>query len=140
FRGPQGIWTKDPAAERLFTLSNYLEDPELRRRSWLARRRNPAWSAEPNAGHLALVELERRGALVALVTQNIDRLHQKAGSSPELVLEAHGNVHDAVCWSCGARSRTQEALERLDAGEDDPSCRLCGGILKTATVMFGQAL
>lgn len=140
FRGPNGIWTKDPAAERLFTIGNYLEDPEVRRRSWLARRENPAWGAEPNAGHLALVELERRGALRALITQNIDRLHQKAGSSPELVLEVHGNMVEAVCVSCGARSLTRDALARLDAGDPDPACLECGGILKTATVMFGQSL
>ena len=140
FRGSNGVWTRDPAAEKLFTIDSYLADPDVRRRSWQARRTNPAWGAEPNAGHLALVELERRGALVALVTQNIDRLHQKAGSSPELVLELHGNMVEAVCWSCGARSTTQEALDRLDAGDPDPACLRCGGILKTATVMFGQSL
>lgn len=140
FRGPSGVWTRDPAAERLFTIDTYLADPEVRRRSWLARRSNPAWGAEPNAGHLALVALEQRGALVALATQNIDRLHQKAGSSPEVVLELHGNMVEAVCWSCGARSLTQEALDRLDAGDADPACLACGGILKTATVMFGESL
>lgn len=140
FRGPNGIWTKDPAAERLFTIQNYLADPDIRRRSWLARRENPAWGAEPNAGHLALVALEQRGHLRALITQNIDRLHQRAGSSPELVVEVHGNMVEARCWDCGAASLTQEALDRLDAGEDDPACLVCGGILKTATIMFGQSL
>ena len=140
FRGPAGVWTLDPAAEQLFTIGNYLADADIRKRSWLARRKNPAWGAEPNDGHRALVELERRGALRALITQNIDRLHQKAGSSPDLVIEVHGNMVEAVCWSCGAKSLTQEALARLDAGEDDPACLACGGILKTATVMFGQSL
>ena len=140
FRGPNGVWTLDPAAEKLFTIDNYLGDPAIRRRSWLARRENPAWGAQPNAGHLAVVALEERGALRAVITQNIDRLHQKAGSSPDLVIEVHGNMVDAVCCSCGARSLTQDALERLDAGEDDPACLVCGGILKTATVMFGQSL
>ena len=140
FRGPDGVWTRDPASEALFTLQNYLADPEVRRRSWAARRTNPAWSAEPNAGHRALVELERRGALRALVTQNIDRLHHRAGSSPELVLELHGNMVEATCWGCGERSTTAEALARVEAGEDDPRCLGCGGILKTATVMFGQQL
>ncbi|WP_421118281.1 SIR2 family NAD-dependent protein deacylase [Aquihabitans daechungensis] len=140
FRGPNGVWTLDPAAEQLFTIQNYLSDPSIRRRSWLARRENPAWGAQPNAGHLALVELERRGSLEAVITQNIDRLHQKAGSSPERVIEVHGNMVEAVCWSCGARSLTQEALARLDAGEEDPACLVCGGILKTATIMFGQNL
>src|SRR5690606_6388065 len=110
------------------------------RRSWAARRTNPAWTAEPNAGHQALVSLEHAGQLRAIATQNIDRLHQRAGSSPELVLELHGNMIEALCWSCGERSLTRDALDRVDAGEDDPRCRTCGGILKTATVMFGQSL
>jgi NAD-dependent deacetylase len=140
FRGPDGVWTRNPSAEKLSDIEHYLADPEVRRRSWLARRSNPAWGAVPNAGHRALVELERRGALVALITQNIDRLHQAAGSSPELVLELHGNMVEAVCVACGARSLTREALDRVEAGEDDPACLACGGILKTATVMFGQSL
>ncbi len=140
FRGPNGVWTLDPEAEKLFTIQNYLADAAVRRRSWLARRENPAWGAEPNAGHRALVDLEESGALRAVVTQNIDRLHQKAGSSPDRVIEIHGNMVDAVCWECGAGSLTQDALARLDAGEDDPACLDCGGILKTATIMFGQNL
>lgn len=140
FRGPDGVWTKSPGAEKLFDIDTYLGDPEIRQRSWLARRQNPAWGAEPNAAHRALVELERRGALRALVTQNIDRLHQKAGSSPDLVLELHGNMIEAICTACGAGSLTQAALDRVDAGDPDPHCLVCGGLIKTATVMFGQAL
>lgn len=140
FRGPQGVWTREPDAEKLFTISNYLADPDIRRRSWLARRSNPAWTAEPNAGHRALVDLERRGGLRALVTQNIDRLHQRAGSSTALVLELHGNMVEAMCTGCDARSTTQEQLARVDAGDHDPRCLDCGGILKTATVMFGESL
>ncbi|CAN5631392.1 NAD-dependent protein deacetylase [soil metagenome] len=140
FRGPNGMWTKNPGAEKLFDIDAYLGDPEIRTRSWLARRQNPAWGAEPNAAHRALVALEERGALRALVTQNIDRLHQRAGSSPELVLELHGNMVEALCVDCGARSLTRDALERVDAGDHDPRCLVCGGILKTATVMFGQQL
>lgn len=140
FRGPDGLWTRNPGTERLFDIDAYLSDPEVRHRSWLARRQNPAWHAEPNAAHLALAALERRGALRALVTQNIDRLHQRAGSSPELVLELHGNMVEAVCTGCGAGSLTRDALDRVDAGETDPRCLRCGGILKTATVMFGQSL
>ena len=140
FRGPNGVWTLDPEAEKLFTIQNYLADAAVRRRSALARRENPAWGAEPNAGHRALVDLEESGALRAVVTQTIDRLHQKAGSSPDRVIEIHGNMVDAVCWECGAGSLTQDALARLDAGEDDPACLDCGGILKTATIMFGQNL
>lgn len=140
FRGPQGVWTKDPKAEKLSDIDHYLADPDVRKRSWLARRSNPAWDAEPNQAHLALVQLERRGALIALATQNIDRLHHKAGSSPDLVLELHGDMVESVCVGCGDQGLTRDALDRLDAGEDDPDCRRCGGILKTATVMFGQAL
>ncbi len=140
FRGPDGVWTRNPGAEKLFDIDAYLGDPEIRRRSWRARRTNPAWTAEPNDAHRALVDLEARGALVALITQNIDRLHQRAGSSPELVLELHGNMVDAVCTSCGERSRTADALQRVEAGDADPRCLTCGGILKTATVMFGQSL
>ena len=140
FRGPKGVWTRDPKAEKLFTIDSYLTDPDIRKRSWLARRSNPAWEAEPNAGHRALVDLERRGGLRALITQNIDRLHQRAGSSPDLVLELHGNMVEAMCVRCDHRSTTAEALARLEAGEDDPDCPDCGGILKTATVMFGEGL
>lgn len=140
FRGPAGLWTKNPDAERLFTIDTYLADPDIRRRSWLARRSNPAWDAEPNAGHHALVALEQSGALRALVTQNIDRLHQRAGSTADWVLELHGNMVEAMCTGCDARSTTAEALARLDAGDPDPACLACGAILKTATVMFGEHL
>jgi NAD-dependent deacetylase len=140
FRGPNGVWTRDPEAERLSDIDHYLADPDIRKRSWLARRANPAWGAEPNAGHLALVELERRGHLRGLATQNIDRLHVRAGSSPDLVFELHGNMVESVCVGCETTGLTQDALARLDAGEDDPACLACGGILKTATVMFGQSL
>lgn len=140
FRGPRGVWTRDPDAEKLFTIGNYLADPQIRKRSWLARRANPAWEAVPNPGHMALVDLERRGALKALITQNIDRLHHRAGSSPDLVLELHGNMVESMCVSCDHRGTTREVLDRLDRGEDDPDCPACGGILKTATVMFGESL
>ena len=140
FRGPQGVWTKNPEAERTANLSNYLEDPAVRRASWQQRLQSPAWTAEPNAGHLALVDLERQGRLVAVVTQNIDGLHQKAGNHPELVLELHGTMLRVVCWECGDEGPMQPALDRVRAGEADPHCLLCGGILKSATISFGQAL
>lgn len=139
FRGPQGVWTLDPDAERLATLSAYLADPDVRRRAWLVRR-DTAPDARPNAGHAALVDLERQGRLRALLTQNVDGLHQAAGSSPRLVLELHGTVHEVECLGCGARTTMAEALARVAAGEPDPGCRGCGGILKSATVSFGQAL
>ena len=140
FRGPQGIWTKNPKAERLSNIHYYMSNPEVRRLAWQQRLNHPAWHAEPNAGHLALVDLERAGRLHALITQNIDGLHQKAGSSPDTVIEVHGTVREYVCMSCGSRGPMHIALERVRAGDEDPECRDCGGILKSATISFGQAL
>ena len=140
FRGPQGLWTKNPKAEKLSDIRYYMSDPEVRRLSWQSRLENPAWHAKPNAGHLALVELERRGKLHALITQNIDELHQQAGNSPERVIEVHGTMRKVTCMSCGERAPMEKALARVRAGEADPPCRTCGGILKSATVSFGQAL
>jgi NAD-dependent deacetylase len=140
FRGPNGVWTRDPEAEKLSTLRFYVADPEVRRRAWQERLHHPAWTAQPNAGHAALVDLERQGRLRALLTQNIDGLHQRAGSSPELVVELHGTVHEVGCLTCGERTPMRATLDRVLAGEPDPSCRACGGILKSATISFGQAL
>jgi NAD-dependent deacetylase len=140
FRGPQGVWTRDPEAEKLSDIHYYRTDPEVRRRSWKARLAHPAWTAEPNAGHRAIVNWERRGKLHGLITQNIDGLHQKAGNSPGRVIEVHGTVHAVVCLSCGRKGPMEVALERVRAGESDPSCEHCGGILKSDTISFGQAL
>lgn len=140
FRGPQGVWTKNPAAEKQSTIQHYLAEPEVRKAAWQARLRHTAWGAEPNAGHRALVALERRGKLLALVTQNIDELHQRAGQSPGLVVEVHGTMRRVMCWRCGARAPMEEALARVRAGEDDPACPRCGGILKSDTISFGQSL
>jgi NAD-dependent deacetylase len=140
FRGPQGVWTKDPSAQQVFTLQNYLADREVRERSWRMRRDNAAWTAEPTPAHRALVDLERLGRLRAIVTQNIDGLHQAAGSSADKVIEIHGTMWEVTCMSCDDRMPTPEVLERVEAGEADPQCRECGGILKTATISFGQAL
>jgi NAD-dependent protein deacetylase/lipoamidase len=140
FRGPQGVWTKNPGAERLATIENYMADPDVRKQAWRTRLEHPAWKADPNPGHLALVELERRGKLDTLITQNVDGLHLKAGSSPERVVEIHGTLRDVVCLSCGHRAPIERALDRVVAGEEDPACRTCGGILKSATISFGQSL
>jgi NAD-dependent deacetylase len=140
FRGPQGVWTKDPKAERLSNIHSYMADPEVRRLSWQSRLAHPAWHATPNAGHGAIVALERRGKLHALITQNIDGLHQRAGNSADKVIEVHGTVHDAMCMSCGWRGPMPDVLERVRAGEADPPCRRCRGILKSATISFGQPL
>jgi NAD-dependent deacetylase len=140
FRGPNGVWTKDPAAERTATLQHYLGDAEVRRLAWRNRLESPTWAADANAGHRALVELERQGRLLALLTQNVDGLHQRAGSSPDRVVELHGNMLRVICWSCGERAAMEAALDRVRAGEDDPHCRSCGGILKSDTISFGQPL
>ena len=140
FRGPKGVWTRNPAAEKQSTIQHYLADPEVRKAAWRSRLDSPAWSAEPNAGHRALVALERRGLLHALVTQNIDELHQRAGSSPDKVIEVHGSMRRVMCWQCGRRAPMDEALARVRGGDDDPHCLACGGILKSDTISFGQAL
>ena len=140
FRGPQGVWTKNPMAEKLSNIHYYMADPEVRKAAWRARIDHVAWTAKPNPGHLALAALEQRGKLHALITQNIDELHQMAGNSPQKVLEVHGTMRKVVCMSCGMRAPMQKALDRVRAGEADPPCRDCGGILKSATVSFGQAL
>ena len=140
FRGPQGVWTRNPEAEKLATLQHYLADPEVRKRAWRSRLESPAWRAEPNAGHRALVALERRGQLDTLITQNVDGLHQLAGSSPARVIEIHGTMREVVCLTCGERMPMEGVLERVRAGEEDPPCRSCGGILKSATISFGQSL
>jgi len=140
FRGPQGVWTKNPMAEKLSNIHYYMADPEVRKAAWRARMDHVAWSAQPNAGHLALAALERRGKLHALITQNIDELHQMAGNSPDKVIEVHGTMRKVVCMSCSMTAPMQKALDRVRAGEDDPPCRDCGGILKSATISFGQAL
>jgi NAD-dependent deacetylase len=140
FRGPQGLWTRNPEAEKMATIQHYVADPEVRKRSWRSRLESPALHAEPNDGHKALVALERRGTLLALLTQNIDGLHQRAGSSPSLVVEIHGTARDVTCLACGERAPMERALARVRAGEEDPPCRSCGGILKAATISFGQSL
>ncbi len=140
FRGPQGVWTQNPEAEKMATIHHYVADPEVRKRAWRSRLESPALSAAPNPGHRALVALEQRGKLLALLTQNVDGLHQKAGSSPSLVVQIHGTAREVTCLACGERAPMERALARVRAGEDDPPCRTCGGILKSVTVSFGQSL
>jgi NAD-dependent deacetylase len=140
FRGPQGVWTRNPKAEMLSDIRYYVSDPEVRKLAWQERLAHPAWHAKPNAGHMALVELEKAGRLHTLVTQNIDGLHQRAGNSHDKVVEVHGTIHEVTCLSCGCRGPMQGTLDRVRAGEEDPLCRSCGGILKSATISFGQPL
>jgi NAD-dependent deacetylase len=140
FRGPQGVWTKNPEAEKMATIQFYMGDPEVRRRSWRNRIESPVWQASPNDGHRALVDIERRGNLAGIITQNVDGLHQAAGSDPALVVEVHGNMQATRCTRCRDRRPIEETLDRVRAGEDDPPCLLCGGILKSATISFGENL
>jgi NAD-dependent deacetylase len=140
FRGPQGVWTKNPAAEKTATLQHYVSEPETRKLAWQNRLRSEVWKAQPNAGHRAVAELERRAHLHTLVTQNIDGLHQAAGSSPEKMVEIHGTVHFVKCLGCGWRGPMDETLARVEAGEEDPRCLECGGMLKSATISFGENL
>jgi len=140
FRGPQGVWTRNPASEKMSDIRYYVKDREVRKAAWQARLEHAAWTAKPNAGHAALVELERRGKLHALITQNIDGLHQRAGNSSERVIEVHGTVHNVACLDCGWKGPMQETLARVRAGEEDPPCLKCDGMLKSDTISFGQAL
>ncbi|MFI0774673.1 SIR2 family NAD-dependent protein deacylase [Streptomyces sp. NPDC021212] len=140
YRGPQGLWRRDPEAEKLVTYDSYMTDPDIRRRSWQMRRESTALHARPNGAHEAVARLERSGVPVRVITQNVDGLHQLAGMPERKVLELHGTARVVECTHCEQRSAMDEALERVAAGEADPACRDCGGILKSATVMFGQGL
>lgn len=140
FRGPQGLWTKNPEAQKLSDIRYYVADRDVRVRAWKARRDLRPGRFQPNRGHSALVDLEKKGKLDTLVTQNIDSLHLDAGTSPEVLIEVHGHVREVVCLDCGERAPMERALARVEAGEEDPACRSCGGILKSATISFGQQL
>ncbi len=140
FRGPKGVWTSNPTAEKQSTLQHYLADPQVRQAAWQSRLNHPAWLAGPNSGHRAIHQLEQRGKLHALITQNIDGLHQQAGHADDRVIEVHGTMRRVMCWDCGRRLPMPEVLERVRAGEPDPHCLDCGGILKSDTISFGQAM
>ncbi|MFD3521135.1 NAD-dependent deacetylase [Streptomyces sp. NPDC058653] len=141
YRGPKGLWRRDPEAEKLVTYDTYMSDPAIRRRSWLMRRDSPAFRARPNAAHHAVAELDTAvDGAVRVITQNVDGLHQLAGTPARKVLELHGTARAVVCTGCHARSTMEEALARVGAGEEDPPCTVCGAVLKSATVMFGERL
>lgn len=142
FRGPGGLWTKvDPDD---FNISRYVSRPELRVQKWAMHARGELWGArsdiKPNPGHMAIVDLEAAGRLAGCVTQNIDGLHLVSGLPPAKVAELHGDVRKVMCLGCDARWDIESVLVRVDAGEDDPPCLDCGGILKATTVMFGELL
>jgi NAD-dependent deacetylase len=141
YRGPRGVWTLHPEYEKLATIGYYMTDPEVRRRSWQMRRDTYARNPQPNAAHRAIAELDASGAVeLRVITQNTDGLHQLAGLPARKVLELHGTSRSVACTACGARSSVEDAFARIEAGEPDPPCLQCGGILKTATVMFGESL
>ena len=140
YRGPEGVWTKNPKAEQISNINHYVADPEVRRLAWQRRLHSPAWHATPNSGHEAVRRLHATGRVLAVVTQNIDELHQKSGIPGDDVVEVHGTIHWSICWECGDRLPMAATLERVSAGEADPPCRECGGILKSDTISFGQSL
>ena len=122
------------------TLQHYMADPDVRRRSWQMKRQQAEATLKPNAGHRVLLALEQQGRLHTLVTQNVDGLHHDAGSDPDRIVEIHGTLREAVCMECDDRGPMQATLDRVRAGEEDPACLRCGGILKSATISFGQGL
>ena len=146
FRGPEGVWTKDPHAEMLSTYETWLTNAEVRRAAWRSRVERANALFEPNDAHFALGKFEQHGSLKLLVTQNIDGLHQRAGSSPKLIIEIHGSAQDSLCLRCGHRQPIELTYPRIAAGDDDPTCleiisgSLCGGMLKSAVISFGQSL
>lgn len=142
FRGPDGLWTKvDPDD---FNIARYVASPDLRVRNWRMHADGALWGARskvrPNRGHRAIVDLDHGGKLAGCVTQNIDGLHHVSGLAESKVAELHGNVRKVVCLRCHGRWDIEQVLERVDAGEEDPACEVCGGMLKTSTVMFGEML
>jgi NAD-dependent deacetylase len=140
YRGPNGVWTRDPSLAEMFTYHRFMADSEVRQRFWQRYLHHPAWQAEPNAAHRALVDIEHSGCSIRVLTQNIDGLHQKAGSSPRKVFELHGGMREVMCTGCRTRTPSGETLARVAAGETDPACTSCGGILKLAVVLFGELL
>ena len=141
FRGPNGVWTKNPGAEKSANIANFVRDPEVRKNSWRRYLDGGVWvDREPNAGHRALVDLEARGKLHTLITQNVDGLHLKAGTSKAKLVEIHGTMAEAACLSCARRWPIEAILKRVRAGDADPHCENCNGLVKSATISFGQAL
>jgi NAD-dependent deacetylase len=138
FRGPDGVWTKvDPED---FTIDRYLAHREVRERSWAMRAESGAIDAAPNEGHHAVVSLWEAGVVAGVVTQNIDGLHTAAGLPESVVTELHGNARTTRCVSCGQTSPTSGVLKRISAGDVDPRCVSCDGLLKVDVVFFGEAM
>ena len=141
FRGPNGVWTKNPEAEKASDIRYFMADPGVRRARWEVLAHGGMWDGvEPNGGHRALRQLEVGCRLHTLVTQNVDGLHLMAGTDPAMVVEIHGTVRRAMCLGCDWRADIEVVLDRVRSGDLDPHCGACGGLLKSATVSFGQNL
>jgi NAD-dependent deacetylase len=140
FRGPDGLWTKDPSLAEAFTYDRFMTDGEVRKRFWSTYGGNSAWDAQPNVAHKALAGLDRPGMSLRVLTQNIDGLHQAAGLAARKVLELHGSMHETVCTKCEATMPSADAIARVRAGEPDPACTNCDGVLKLGIVLFGEYL
>lgn len=138
FRGPSGVWkTVNPDD---FTLSNYVADAEFRKAAWKRRFDSPLRAARPNPAHDAVFELWKSGRMIGCVTQNIDGLHQAGGLPPEALVELHGNAAGIRCFECGTDAIPEAVERRWRGGDADPSCKVCGGTLKTTVVYFGEML
>eukprot|EP00440_Ansanella_granifera_P046928 gb/GFBE01050815.1/.p1 GENE.gb/GFBE01050815.1/~~gb/GFBE01050815.1/.p1 ORF type:complete len:265 (+),score=60.15 gb/GFBE01050815.1/:1-795(+) len=142
FRGPDGLWTKNPGAEEASDIDVYVVKQQAREAFWkmMVMMHGDGTRLKPNRGHLALLELEVQKKLLLLVTQNVDGLHHAAGNSADLIVEVHGSSRESICLSCGDKRRIDETLKRVAGGEADPSCKLCGGLLKANVVLFGEPL
>lgn len=142
FRGPDGLWTKvDPDD---FTIDRYRENAELRIRGWKMHLEGELWGArsavKPNTGHKAIARLREAGRLAGVVTQNVDGLHHESGLEDDFVAEMHGNVRGSHCITCRKRWPTETVLKWVEAGQPDPHCPECGGLVKSDTIMFGEML
>lgn len=138
FRGPQGIWKTTTPID----FSDFVASAEIRRKSWAQRfsGKSRIEGAEPNKGHFAVARLVRLGKTEHVITQNIDGLHQKAGVPDAQVIELHGNTQYAKCLDCGLRHEFEDFREGFLKDGTLPVCRKCGGIVKSATISFGQPM
>ena len=148
FRGPEGVWTRHPEQMSVYDIDAFLSNTEEREYSWRWQKESPVWNAKPGTAHKALVKLEQAGLLSLLATQNFDALHEKAGNSPDLIVNLHGTILTSHCMKCHAKYETADIMNNLD-NEPDPHCHrhlpykadaVCNGILKTDVVYFGEAL
>ena len=148
FRGPDGVWTKHPEQMSVYDIDAFLSSEEERIYSWRWQKESPVWNAAPGAAHKSLVKLEKAGILDLIATQNFDALHEKAGNSPDIVVNLHGSIGTSHCMSCHASYNTADIMRDLDA-HPDPHCRRalpyhgnmpCNGLIKTDVVYFGEAL